>query len=171
VFRVADDGGYRFTRGPDGWDLVTSDDLPVPIEILIGEDLAGRHFVVGLRIGGERGTWGFVDDDGTAVTAEITSQMLRQIRLSEILAAHFEHFEPVRLMEASLAEVSYPLRPRWPDNAALQAFARTYKAELGRRPSRAMTAAAKAHNISRATANRWAQMCRDHGYLPAKGSK
>jgi hypothetical protein len=160
VLRVADDGGYRFTRDESGrslWDYVEGGDLPMPVWILVKEAPDGRHFVAGLML----------DDDGQ----EITSQTLRQIRVSEILAAHFEHFEPVRLMEASLAEASYPLRPRWPDNDALQAFARTYRTELARRPSRAMTTAAEAHNISRATANRWAQMCRDHGYLPAKGDK
>ena len=150
---------YRFTRDMSGrslWVRVDGGDLPMPIDIRVDRAQDGRHVFTGIRIGGESGT------------QEITSQTLRQIRLAEILAAHFEHFEPIFQMEASLAEVSYPLRPRGrgPDDQALRDFARTYQIELARQPRRAMSAAAKAHSISRATANRWAAVCRQLGYLP-----
>jgi hypothetical protein len=152
--------GYRFTRDLSGttlWVGVEGGDLPVPIEILVDRAPGGRHIFTGLRIG-----------DGAQ---EITSQTMRRIKLGEILAAHFEVFEPVFRMEASLALASRPLRPRvrrrgpaGPDDEALLAFAETYKAELGR-SRRAMTAAANTHNISRTTANRWAARCRELGYL------
>lgn len=155
-----DASGYRFTRDMSGrsvWDQVEGDDLPMPIEIIVNRAPDGRYVFTGLKIGGE-GAW-----------QEITSATLRQIKLSEILAAHFDYFEPMRLIEESLAESSRPIRPpgRRPEDEELRAFARTYLAELGRQPRRAMTAAAKAHNISRATANRWAATCRELGYLPA----
>lgn len=156
-------GGYRFTRDLSGqtlWVGVDGGDLPVPIEILVDRAPGGRHVFTGLRIG-----------DGAQ---EITSQTLRLIKLGEILAAHFEVFEPVFVMEASAAEASRPLRtrsgrrgPAGPDDQALRGFAQTYQAELARQPHRAMTAAAKAHSISRTTANRWAARSRELGYLPA----
>src|SRR6266568_919989 len=55
---------------------------------------------------------------------------------------------------------------RRPDDQKLRDFARTYQIELARQPRRAMTAAASAHSISRATANRWAAICREMGFLP-----
>lgn len=156
-------GAYRFTRDLSGrslWVRVEGGDLPMPVEILVDRTPEGRYMFTGLRLGGDP------EED----EYEITSQTLRQIRLSEIQAAYFEHFEPIRLMEESLAEVSYPLRPRGPEHEALSAFARTYLTELARQPRRAMTAAAKTHNISRATANRWAATCRELGMLPSASS-
>ncbi len=155
---AASGDGYHFTRDLSGttlWERAEGGDLPMPIEILVQRAPDGRHVFTGIRIG-----------DGTQ---EITSATLRQIKLSEILAAHFEHFEPIFQMEALLAEVSYPLRPRGrgPGDQALRDFARSYQVELARQPRRAMSAAAKAHSISRATANRWAAQCRQLGYLPA----
>lgn len=47
----------------------------------------------------------------------------------------------------------------------LRAFADTYTKALAHEPYRAMTAAAKEHGISRATAHRWADRCRGLGYL------
>lgn len=155
--------GYRFTRDLSGrsgslWEGVEGGDLPMPVEILVQQGPDGRYMFTGLRIGGE------------ASTQEITSATLRQIKLGEILAAHFEYFEPVRQVELALAGLSHPLRPRGPDNQVLSDFARTYLTELGRHPRRAMTAAARTHNISRATANRWAAICRDLGLLPGASS-
>jgi hypothetical protein len=157
---AADSSGYRFTRDMSGrslWVRVDGGDLPMPIDICVDQAPDGRHIFTGLRIGGESGT----------EAQEITSNTLRQIRLGEILAAHFEHFEPIFQMEAVLAADSYPIRPRGPAHQALRDFARTYQIELARQPQRAMTAAAKAHSISRATANRWADLCRQLGYLPS----
>ncbi len=54
---------------------------------------------------------------------------------------------------------------RGPGGEALRAFAHTYLTELARQPRRAMSAAGKAHGISRATAHRWAHTCRELGYL------
>lgn len=143
------------------WVRVEGGDLPMPIEIRVERAPDGRHVFTGLRIG--------IDDRSRA---EITSQALREIRLSEILAAYYEVFQPdyALEMESSIAEVSYPVRQHGPDNMTLFRFARTYQAELARQPHRAMSAAAKAHNISRATANRWAAICREIGMLPAVSS-
>jgi hypothetical protein len=157
LFFVTDDaaGSYRFTENSAStlsvWVRVECGDLPVPIDICVGWAPDGRRVFNGLRIEAE----------------EITSNTLRQIRLSEILAAYFEHFEPIWEVHRSLAEFSVPLPPpgRGPDGDTLMAFARTYATELARQPQRAMTAAANAHNISRATANRWAALCREYGYL------
>ena len=146
---------YHFIedRAHDDWVVVYGGDLPMPIDIRIERAPDGRHVFTGLRI-------------GVATRGEITSQTLREIRLSEILVDYFETFRPDYEAQLHLAGASYPLRPRGPDNDALRGFARTYLTELARQPHRAMSAAAKAHNISRATANRWAAICRDLGYLP-----
>ncbi len=162
-----DEGGYRFTRDLSGeslWTLVEGGDLPMPVEIVFHRSPDGRYVVSRLSIG-----QGWLDKDGNLLD-EVTSATLRQIRLSEIQAAYFDYFDPVRLIEESIPmEVLSPIQPpgRGPDEQALRAFARTYMTELARQPHRAMTAAAKAHNISRATANRWAALCREYGYLPS----
>jgi hypothetical protein len=155
-------GEYRFTRDLSGrtlWEHVEGGDLPMPIDIIVQQAPDGRYVFTGLRIGDE------------VETQEITAATLRQIKLGEILAAHFEHFQPIREMEAGLAELSVPVRPRGrgpaaPGAEALSRFAHTYQIELARQPHRAMSAAAKAHSISRTTAHRWAAMCRQLGYLP-----
>jgi hypothetical protein len=161
VYVVSDsaDSGYRFLRDLSGrtlWTEVEGGGLPAPVKVIADRAPDGRYMITGLTIG-----------DGTM--GEITSATLRQIRLSEILAAYFDWHEPIWQMETWAAETSVPLRPRsrGPDGGALLDFARTYLAELGRQPHRAMTAAARAHNISRATANRWAATCREIGLLPA----
>jgi hypothetical protein len=164
---------YRFTRDMTGrtlWERVEGGDLPMPVEIALQQAPDGRYVFAGLRIGDEHGEY---DEYGRL--QEITSATLRQIKLGEILAAHFEHFEPIRQIEASLAEISVPLRqhsrgPAPPDDRTLWAFAQTYQAELARQPHRAMTAAAKAHSVSRTTANRWAAECRRLGYLHGTSS-
>ena len=161
-------GGYRFTtadhylHSPSSWVLAEGGDLPMPIEIRVNRAPDGRHVFTGIRIG---------EITDSPWMQEITSQTLREIRLAEILAAYYEAFQPdyVAELEASIAAVSYPLpppRPRGPSNQVLGEFARTYLAELARQPHRAMSAAAKAHNVSRATANRWASLCRELGMLP-----
>lgn len=48
-------------------------------------------------------------------------------------------------------------------------FARVYTREVRLHPKRAMTATAKEMNVSRATANRWAEKAREAGLLPPKG--
>lgn len=54
---------------------------------------------------------------------------------------------------------------------SLRQFAKTYASEYATQPHRAMTASAKTHGISRATAHRWALKCRQLGYLPRSGSE
>lgn len=169
---------YRFTWGPDGigpvlpagpWVWVHGGDLPVPVGLRVHRSADGRAVFTGLVIGNE------------FEPAEITSQTLREIRLSKILAALFEDFDPgnpetwtaatsalvVSEMNAELGHSAAHVPVRGPSDEALRSFARTYLTELARQPQRAMTAAAKAHDISRATANRWAALCRRYGYLPS----
>ncbi|HEX6520939.1 MAG TPA: hypothetical protein VF070_13150 [Streptosporangiaceae bacterium] len=155
--------GYRFARDLSGqslWTRVEGGDLPMPVELIFGSAPDGRYVVAGLKI---EDAW---------YPEVVTSATLRQIKLGEIQAAYFDYFEPIRLMEESLAELSHPILPpkpgpHGPDNEALRAFAHTYLTELARQPHRAMTATAKAHHISRTTANRWAALCRELGYLPS----
>jgi hypothetical protein len=147
---------YRFLADRDDreWVTVYGGDLPMAIDVRMEQAPGGRQVFTGLRVGvSERG--------------EVTSQVLRCIRLADILADYFEAFmDDEDVLLASLAHASRPIPPgRGPDGGALQAFAATYKTELARQPHRAMSAAARAHNISRATANRWAAICRERGYL------
>jgi hypothetical protein len=151
-------GRYRFLEDlvHDDWIVVFGGGLPAPVDVRIERAADGRYAFTGLRLGMGR-------------REEITSQTLREIRLGEIMADYVETFRPdiTAEMEASAARASRALRPpRGPDHEALAAFARTYMTE---NPRRAMTAAARVHNISRATANRWAAICRELGYLPGSG--
>jgi hypothetical protein len=168
--------GYRFSRdasGDSGWTRVSDGDLPMPIEIRFGYAPDGRFTVTGLRLD--------VDPlraaDPSNIDLEITSATLRQIKLSEIKAAFFESqgtwLQAIMPDDQSLArsiahEQVYALRPpsRGPETETLRKFADAYRIELTRQPHRAMTAVAKALNISRATANRWTALCRELGYLP-----
>jgi hypothetical protein len=145
--------------------------VPFPIDLRISSD-AGRYMITGLQTGRE------------FEPREITSQMLRQIKLREILASLLADYDPdapptwtlpsaITIVADENASSLWRAqrRPRGPDDATLRAFAHTYLTELARQPRRAMSVAAREHNISRATANRWAEMCRELGYLPAKGEK
>lgn len=162
--------GYRFSQDDpaDGWTRVVGGDLPVPVEIRFNYAPDGRLTVVGLRLGAA---------DPASVEAEITSATIRQIKLSDIKAAFYDWkgawlqtFAPDEhgLTRAITVGRTVELRPpptRGPDNESLHRFADEYRTELARQPHRAMSAAAKALNISRATANRWATLCRELGYL------
>lgn len=142
----------------------------MPVDLRVHRNAEGRVVVTGLMIGEEFDA------------REITSQTLRKIKISEIMAELFKDYDPdappdwmnfgTVVAEITSANVTgghvAKSRLRGPDEEALQAFARTYRAELARQPQRAMSAAAKVHSISRATANRWAQECRQLGYLPSK---
>lgn len=135
----------------------------MPIEIRVQRAGDGRSVVTGLR----------VEADG-----EVTSRLLRVIRLPEILSALFDHaavadpsdlprtFRDAVRRGVALSVLDHAPVIADPLDTSYRAFARTYLAELQRQPHRAMTAAARAHNISRATANRWADACRRLGYLP-----
>lgn len=177
LFRQDADGHYRVSYNPDlsrslrpggAWVRVSGGDLPVPIELRIHRHQDGRYVVTGLLTGDE------------FAPAEITSQTLRQIRLSNILAWLLADFDPDNLpawsprtsilvaadLNAKALGHVAASPARGPNEQFLRDFARTYQIELARQPRRAMSAAAKAHNISRATANRWAAMCRERGFLP-----
>lgn len=150
--------------------MFSDGDLPMPVSLRIHQATDGRFVATGLLMGDE------------FAPTEISSQTLREIKLRELLASLFKDYNPddpphwakfgslVAMMAKTSAKAGHVAerRPRGPDNEALQSFARTYLAELARQPRRAMSAAAKAHDVSRATANRWAQECRQLGYLPHK---
>jgi hypothetical protein len=160
--------GFQRSLRPAGpWVRVSGGDLPFPVEFRIHRHDDGRYVVTGLMTGDEFNP------------QEITAQDLRQIRLSKILAWLLRDFDPdnlpawsprtsIRLAAELNAQrgLTAAGRSRAPDETTLRDFARTYLTELARQPRRAMTAAARAHNISRATANRWAAICRQIGLLP-----
>jgi hypothetical protein len=180
---VSDGGEYTWLNLPSGtflpagpWQAVMGGDLPVPVKVRIHRHADGRYAITGLVIGDE------------SRPQEITSQTLRQIRPGKILASMFaDDFDPdnpqdwldqpqgaARVIADINADAGGHVATggapaRGPDDTKLREFAHTYRTELVRHPRRAMTAAAKAHNISRATANRWAALCRQLGYLPGSG--
>jgi len=162
--------GYQRSMKPAGpWVKVSGGDLPFPVEVRMNQHADGRYVITGLLIG------------EAFSREEITSQDLRQIKLSKILAWLLRDYDPgnlpewsprtsIRLVAEMNARQGGPVvtgPSRAPDDATLRDFARTYLTELARQPRRAMTASARAHSISRATANRWAAICRQAGYLPA----
>jgi hypothetical protein len=186
---VTEDGSqYRFSwesghegqaaHMPDGaWVFVNGGGLPCEVALRFHRHVDGRYVFTGIVIA-----------DPLPAPLEVTTQLLRQIRLGEIQAALFGpggllgDFDPARpplhgetpspevtrwLADLSAAHGQLADGPsRGPGDAALRDFARTYQLELARQPWRAMSAAAKAHSISRATAHRWAAACRRLGYLP-----
>lgn len=169
----AGEPAYRFDWNPptsDGhrapWLLVSGGNLDQPLRIRVGRGTDHRFLVTGLVVG---------EDGG----GEITSDTLRRIRLGEIMRALFTHFEPgerldpddvlrYQMLRELVADRAAPVATtsRSPQDDQYRAFAQTYLRELARQPRRAMTAAASAHQVSRATANRWAAVCRERGYLP-----
>jgi hypothetical protein len=157
---------YRFLvdrSGHDEWVAVFGGGLPSVIDLRIEPKPGGRYAVTGLRIG--------VADDARG---EINSETLRDIRLADILADYYDTFQPETEAEilATLAAASVSLKPSPPTGRGrpaaerLQAFAKTYAEKRAGGAHGAMTAAAKAHNISRATADRWVKLSRKYGYLP-----
>jgi len=161
---------------PGLWQRVTGGGLSTPLLVRIGQGRDGRPVVNGLIIGAEE------------PPPEITTDSLRSIRLGALLAQLFENFDPENppTWEDGIPDqVEWGLihehvwRPavrsgassRGPSDAELDRFARTYQREFIRNRRRAMTATAEEMGISRATANRWAERCRDRGYLPPGESK
>lgn len=152
--------GYRFTpdlSGRSSWVGVEGGGLAFPLLILTGEMPDGRKAITGVVVG-----------DGTS---EVTASTLRSIRLAEIRGAYIDFGEPWNPPFPVPMIPMRPSGPRGPDAVTLSEFAMTYRAELARQPHRAMTVAARAHNISRATANRWAALCREYGLLVQAGSQ
>jgi len=167
-------GGYTWADLPGStflpagpWRAVSGGDLPAPVMVRFHRHADGRYVVTGLLIGEESGP------------REVTSQTLRQIRLGNLVADAFADFDPdspqdwpraaMQVIAGVNADAGGHVATgpsRGPGEEKLRDFARTYQIELARHPRRAMSAAAAAHSISRATANRWAAMCRQLGYLP-----
>ncbi|WP_344163804.1 hypothetical protein [Nocardiopsis rhodophaea] len=155
------------------WVRVSGGGLAVPILVRVAYGRDGRPIMTGLIIG----------DDGPA---EITADTLRSIRVGALMEQLFEGFDPGGRPPADDfdAEVTWALmydfthrtpapppperrqgRSRGPTDEELQHFAEVYRREIRRSPRRAMTATAESVGVSRATANRWAKLCREQGYL------
>ncbi len=160
----------------DEWTRVEGGGLSAPIYIRIVKTSDGKVAIDGLMIGG---SW---------PRPEVTANSLREIRPREILNALFAEFDPFSPPDYEDWEESitwglmnevYMMRlPRSPIESAgvrgaatvdrLEEFSRRYTAEVATRPKGAMSATAKAMNISRATAHRWADQARAKGLLPPK---
>lgn len=189
TWRPGRSGAYRFEpvppfaeAPPGAWLQVSGPGLDQPIQIRINRD-GSRYVVTALVV-------------GTDGTQEVTSETLRRIRLAEIMRELFKDFDPTAppptphldadgrvdsfdddsgflawwLFKDEVIDNAHPVPggSGGSQDARYQAFARTYLRELVRQPRRAMTNASEAHNISRATANRWAAICRERGYLPPR---
>lgn len=178
--------GNDLTDAPGVWVAANGGGLPCPIRFRLAKG-RGRIVVTGLVVG-ELGDH------------EITSETLRSIKLSEVLHALFENFDPAnppqlppgdgygwKADEASQAgydeyiaywlfkELVFDSAPDLPSAVAerdeLTEFAAAYLRNLMSQPHRAMQATADNLIISRATANRRAQKCRDIGLLPPRVDK
>lgn len=149
---------YRYDATPDGWVSVEGGNLPLPIKVAFGDP--SKH--------GGRSTITAVLVQADPEHPEITAQLLRAVRLADIIGDFHRYPDPGAPPPARRRPGGTGRNTRrGPDEKALRAFARTYTCELARRPWRAMSATAEAHGISRATAHRWAQACREAGHLPA----
>lgn len=163
--------------GEDEWTRVEGGSLPAAIYIRVELSRDGKPVITGLVLGA---AW---------PRAEITANSLRDIKPREILAALFSTYDPSNpppLEEWAEAvtwglmhEVYMMNTPQAPFDSQssrgagtsdrIVEFASIYRREMRVQPKRAMTATAKAMNISRATANRWAARARDLGLLAPRG--
>ncbi|GGM67078.1 hypothetical protein GCM10012275_42000 [Longimycelium tulufanense] len=174
------------TRGP--WIEASAGGLDAPILVRVGKSADGRPVITGLIIG---------EYEDKEITSD-TLRKIRVGALLSQLFEGFDPDTPPGLTSPDAegfsedlgAQIDWGLmhehvwhpaqdadprprqlaeaRSRGPSDDDLRAFAKTYHRELMRNPRRAMTATARALNISRATANRWADACRGNGYLPPK---
>ena len=162
--------------GEDEWTRVEGGGLPAAIYIRVELSRDGKPMITGMILGG---AW---------PRNEISANTLRDIKPREILTELFSHFDPSAPPNSEEWEESitwglmhevYMMRlPRVPVDSVstrgastsdrLAEFAEVYLREMRLQPRRAMTATAKAMNISRATANRWAAMARARGLLASK---
>jgi len=159
------------------WTRVEGGSLDAPVYVRLGRTSDGRSIVNGLVMGA---SW---------PRDEITANVLRQIRIGEILRSVFDGWsltDPEDLEELAdqvtsgilhetLARRAQPIPAvsrigsRSVPDVELEEFARIYKAMLVLYPSRAMTETAKTlGHMSRSTANRWAEKCRQRGLLPPR---
>ena len=159
----------------ESWTWVRGGGLEQPLYARIGWSADGRPVITGLLLGAGGG-------------AEITSSTLRSVRVGALLEQLFAGFTLDSFpkygdlddeLEWALMQQTYVAgAPKLPDdsraaargagNELLADFARRYSEEIVRNPRRAMTTTAEAFHISRATANRWAERCRDIGLLPPR---
>lgn len=157
------------------WTQVEAGGLEQPIHVRLGYSADGRRIITGLVVG------------GAFPHAEITSTSLRKVRIGAILEQLFDGYDVAEppayddleaqiewgLMHqaydqhASRLTESSRAGERAASPSTLKHFAERYLMELDRNPRRAMTAAADALHISRATANRWARRAREEGLLPS----
>lgn len=175
--------GTDLTDGPGVWIAVNSRDLPCPVRLRLRRGRGGKVAVTGLVVG-ERGE------------TEITSETLRAIKLADITAALFDHFDPASppaepdratwsgkpedywiaqgewmsywLFKELVYDAATEMHAARVESAELEAFARVYARHLASQPHRAMTATADELHISRATANRRVRKCRELGLLPSQ---
>lgn len=163
----------------DEWTRVEGGGLPAPIYVRVKLTRDGRTAIDGLILGA---AW---------PRAEITANTLRVVRPRELLDALFANFDPSRPVRAAdldeweesvtwgLVQEVFMMRtpPIQADSAGargavttdrLHQFADVYLRELRVNPRKAMTTTAATMNISRATANRWADRARAQGLLPEK---
>jgi hypothetical protein len=151
---------------------------PLPVDVVVRVDRADddRLVITGLLI-------------GLRDRREITWETLRNIKPATLLEWIFSGFDPknpasralqsdrgmaaLQLWKAHHAEDPEPVvTSRAGVTAArnLHLFAEAYRRNLASTPQKAMTATARELNVSRATAIRRAQQCRDAGLLPPKRS-
>ncbi|MDQ0576468.1 hypothetical protein [Agromyces albus] len=163
----------------ESWTHVSGGGLPAPIYIRVSRAANGRPVVTGLVVGA---TW---------PNAEITADVLRSIRLGEIVRELHKGFSPTEVppyddfraqIEWALMHQTYvegaatltePSRAFRGDEERLRVFARTYQANIVRSPRSPMAATLRDLEnrqeflkISRATLYRWLERCRDLGLLP-----
>ncbi len=159
--------------GEDEWTRVEGGELPAPVYLRIELSGDGKPVITGMVLGA---SW---------PRREITANTLRSIRPREILTELFAEYDPAKpppyedweesITWGLMHEVYMMRLPRLPIESSaargaassdrLEEFARTYLYQLRIKPKSAMTDTAKALNISRATANRWAAAARERGLL------
>ncbi|WP_374197649.1 helix-turn-helix domain-containing protein [Microbacterium paraoxydans] len=98
---------------------------------------------------------------------EVTSDDLRNVRVIDLLRQHLPpHAGWTPLTAHALASEAYPtaIRDQWPSPGAMGEVARTYNVALALRlhPIKAVT---DAFGISRSTAHRWINQCRESGLI------
>jgi len=161
--------GERSAGGEGAWVRVTGGDLVLPVDLRLTRSSDGRLVVTALEMG-----------HGQHV--EVSSEALRAVKiptvLREVVRLREDHAgmrlgtdeEWWRWLLLALLDEDASLTPldTMPSrDAQMRAFAATYRSQLLLDARHAMTASAREHHISRATAHRWANECRRLGYLPA----
>lgn len=162
----------------DEWTRVEGGPLPAPIYIRVVLAADGKPVITGMILGG---SW---------PRGEISANHLRDVKPREILNALFANYDPneppdyndweesitwglmheVFMMRIPFLPVDSEAARGGATTDRLAQFADVYRRQLTLNPQRAMTATAKEMNMSRATANRWAERARGKGLLAARRS-